>query len=43
MQAMSSIMIFGVSMILLGFLVTATAVFGAYFKLQTIVYIAVFG
>ncbi len=43
MQAMSSIMIFGVNMILLGFSVTATAVFGAYFKLQTFVYMAVFG
>jgi putative MATE family efflux protein len=43
MQSMSSVMSFGINKILLGFSTTATAVFGAYFKLQTFVYMAVFG
>jgi putative MATE family efflux protein len=43
MQSMSSIMCFGVNKLLLGYSTTATAVFGAYFKLQTFVYMAVFG
>jgi putative MATE family efflux protein len=43
MQSMSSIMCFGINKLLLGYSTTATAVFGAYFKLQTFVYMAVFG
>jgi Na+-driven multidrug efflux pump len=38
MQSMSSIMCFGVNKLLLGYSTTATAVFGAYFKLQTWLY-----
>jgi Na+-driven multidrug efflux pump len=36
-------MCFGINKLLLGYSTTATAVFGAYFKLQTFVYMAVFG
>lgn len=43
MQSMSSIMCFGINKLLLAFSTTATAVFGAYFKMQTFVYMAVFG
>ncbi len=43
MQSMSSVMCFGVNKLLLAYSTTATAVFGAYFKLQTFVYMAVFG
>jgi Na+-driven multidrug efflux pump len=43
MQSMSSVMCFGINKLLLGYSTTATAVFGAYFKLQTFVYMAVFG
>ena len=43
MQSMSSIMCFGVNKLLLDFSTTSTAVFGAYFKLQTFVYMAIFG
>jgi putative MATE family efflux protein len=43
MQSMASVMSFGINKLLLGFSTTATAVFGAYFKLQTFVYMAVFG
>ena len=43
MQSMTSVMSFGVNKLLLGFSTTATAVFGAYFKLQTFVYMAIFG
>lgn len=43
MQSMSSIMCFGVNKLLLNFSTTSTAVFGAYFKLQTFVYMATFG
>ena len=39
----SSIMSFGINKILLGFSTTATAVFGAYFKLYTFVSMATFG
>ncbi len=39
----SSIMSFGINKILLGFSTTATAVFGAYFKLYTFVSMAAFG
>lgn len=43
MQSMSSIMCFGINKLLLAFSTTSTAVFGAYFKLQTFVYMAIFG
>jgi putative MATE family efflux protein len=43
MQSMSSVMCFGINKLLLAYSTTATAVFGAYFKLQTFVYMAVFG
>ena len=43
MQSMSSIMCFGINKLLLNFSTTSTAVFGAYFKLQTCVYMATFG
>lgn len=43
MQSMSSIMCFGINKLLLNFSTTSTAVFGAYFKLQTVVYMATFG
>lgn len=43
MQSMSSIMCFGIYKLLLNFSTTSTAVFGAYFKLQTFVYMATFG
>lgn len=43
MQSMTSVMCFGINKLLLDFSTTATAVFGAYFKLQTFVYMAVFG
>jgi len=43
MQSISSIMCFGINKLLLNFSATSTAVFGAYFKLQTFVYMATFG
>lgn len=43
MQSMSSIMCFGINKLLLNFSTTSTAVFGAYFKLQTFVYMATLG
>lgn len=43
MQSMSSIMCFRINKLLLNFSTTSTAVFGAYFKLQTFVYMATFG
>ena len=43
MQSISSIMTFGMNKILFGFTKTATAVFGAYFKLQSFVFMPVFG
>ena len=43
MQSMCSVMCFGINKLLLNFSTTSTAVFGAYFKLQTFVYMAVFG
>ena len=43
MQSMSSVMCFGINKLLLNFSSTSTAVFGAYFKLQTFVYMAIFG
>ncbi len=43
MQSIGSIMIFGINAILIGFSVTATAVFGIYFRLQSFIFLPVFG
>lgn len=43
MQSIGSIMTFGMNTILMGLTSTATAVFGAYFKLQSFVFMPVFG
>ena len=43
MQCIGSIMNFAMNMILIGFTTTATAVLGAYFKLQSFVFMPVFG
>ena len=43
MQAISSVMSFGMNQILLSFVSTAAAVFGVYFKLQSIIFMPVFG
>lgn len=43
MQCIGSIMVFGLNKILLSFTTTATAVFGAYFKLQSFIFMPVFG
>ena len=43
MQSIGSIMTFGMNKILIGFTDTATAVFGAYFKLQSFIFMPVFG
>ncbi len=43
MQAISSVMTYGVNRILIAFSTTATAVFGVYFKLQSFVFMPVFG
>lgn len=43
MQAIGSVMVFGMNKILLMFSSTATAVFGVYFKLQSFVFMPVFG
>ena len=43
MSAISSVMTFGMNQILLGFSTTATAVFGAYFKLQSFIFMPIFG
>ena len=43
MQSISSVMTFGMNKILFSFTKTATAVFGAYFKLQSFVFMPVFG
>lgn len=43
MNAMTAIMSFGINKILLSYSGTAAAVFGAYFKIQTFVYMALFG
>ena len=43
MQSIGSVMVFGMNKILMGFTDTATAVFGAYFKLQSYIFIPVFG
>lgn len=43
MASISSVMTFGMNMILMAFTSTATAVFGVYFKLQSFIFMPVFG
>lgn len=43
MQSIGSVMVFGMNKILMTFSTTATAVFGGYFKLQSFVFMPVFG
>lgn len=43
MQSIGSVMVFCLNKILIGFSTTATAVFGVYFKLQSFVFMPVFG
>ena len=43
MQSIGSVMTFGINKILIGFTEAATAVFGAYFKLQSFIFMPVFG
>lgn len=43
MQSIGSVMTFGMNTILITFSTTATAVFGVYFKLQSFVFMSVFG
>jgi putative MATE family efflux protein len=43
MQSISSVMTYGLNRILISFSTTATAVFGVYFKLQSFVFMPVFG
>lgn len=43
MQSIGSVMIFGLNKILISFTEAATAVFGAYFKLQSFIFMPVFG
>ena len=43
MQSIGSVRVFGMNKILFGFTKTATAVFGAYFKLQSFIFMPVFG
>ncbi len=43
MQAVGSVMNYGMNQILIGFTSTATAVFGAYYKLQSFIFMPVFG
>ena len=43
MQALGSIMVYGMNRILITFSSTATAVFGVYFKLQSFVFMPIFG
>ncbi|MBU3146085.1 MATE family efflux transporter [Clostridium sp. CF012] len=43
MQILGSVMVSGINLILAGFSGTAVAVFGAYFKLQSFIYMPVFG
>lgn len=43
MQAIGSVMNYGMNCILISFTSTATAVFGAYFKLQSFIFMPVFG
>lgn len=43
MQSIGSVMVFGLNMILMTFSSTAVAVFGVYFKLQSFIFMPVFG
>lgn len=43
MQAIGSVMVYGMNKILISFTSTATAVFGVYFKLQSFIFMPVFG
>ena len=43
MQSISSVMTYGMNLILISFSATATAVFGIYFKLQSFIFMPVFG
>ena len=43
MQSIGSVMVFGMNQILIAFTQTATAVFGVYFKLQSFIFMPVFG
>lgn len=43
MQAIGSVMVYGMNQILIAFSSTATAVFGVYFKLQSFIFMPVFG
>ena len=43
MQSIGSIMVFGMNQILIAFSTTATAVFGVYFKLQSFIFMPLFG
>ena len=43
MQAIGSVMVYGVNRILIPFTTTAATVFGAYFKLQSFIFMPVFG
>lgn len=43
MGSIGSVMTFGMNKILIAFTTTATAVFGAYFKLQSFIFMPVFG
>ena len=43
MQSVGSVMNYGMNQILIGFTSTATAVFGAYYKLQSFIFMPVFG
>ena len=43
MQSIASVMTYGMNLILMAFTPTATAVFGVYFKLQSFVFMPVFG
>jgi len=43
MQAIGSVMTYGMNLILIAFTPTATAVFGVYFKLQSFIFMPVFG
>lgn len=43
MQSIGSVMVYGMNQILIAFSSTATAVFGVYFKLQSFIFLPVFG
>ena len=43
MASIGSVMNYGMNLILMGFSATATAVFGVYFKLQSFVFMPIFG